>query len=280
MMETEVELSMVPGTFGEGSIEAIRKYASDIASLYDKEKEVTEENLKDAESDLAAIRKVYNGYETERKTRHDEYEKPYDEWLAKYRDAIAPVSEVIEDLAGKVKSVKANQEAQRITFINDMILRDADDIRKGLAETVKSNPALWDRVCKKSYYNKSGSQVKNTEEWRSSLLGISRDLDVISTSSTRDQLMVSYLRTGDLSLAIQDADETRRRLATVSNETKQEKEPEKLVLEIPEESEIEPNDLKNAKALRWIVGPKWKIRLLFKAGGMLGLTFANYEEKR
>ena len=227
-----------------------------------------------------------------------EWNRPYEEWEVQYKDAIAELDSTISDIAGKVKAVEDDQEAKRITSINDMILKDANDIRPGLADIVKDNSVLWAKVCKPDYYNKTGSIIKNTEAWRTALLGISRDIDVISTNPDSEQLTISYMNLGDLALAIQKVEENKKRLAVLEQQRAAQEERNKRIQEntpIPDPEDIEPTimkvpvpnermvdaaDLKAAKALRWIIGPRWKIKVLFKVAMTLGLTIANYEEKR
>ena len=260
--------------------------------------QVTEESLKSAKETLASYRKLKTSLEDERKRIKREWNRPYEEWEVQYKDAIAELDSTISDIAGKVKAVEDDQEAKRITSINDMILKDADDIRPGLADIVKDNPVLWANVCKPNYYNKTGSLIKNTEAWRAALLGISRDIDVISNSPDKEQLTINYMNLGDLALAIQKVEENKKRLAVLEQQRAAQEERNKRIQEntpIPDPEDIEPTimkvpvpnermvdaaDLKAAKALRWIIGPKWKIKVLFKVAMTLGLTIAQYEETR
>ena len=259
--------------------------------------QVTEESLKSAKETLASYRKLKTSLEDERKRIKREWNKPYEDWEVQYKDAIAELDSTISDIAGKVKAVEDDQEAKRITSINDMILKDANDIRPGLADIVKNNSVLWAKVCKPNYYNKTGSLIKNTEAWRTALLGISRDFDVISTSPDSEQLTISYMNLGDLALAIQEVEENKKRLAVLEQQRAAQEErkriqettpiidtvdiePTIMEVRVPNENTVDPADLKAAKALRWIIGPKWKIKVLFKFAMTLGLTIANYEEKR
>ena len=297
MEDLEVKFTTEVGTISCSPFDEIRTWVAS-AVEGNENLQVTEESLKFAKETLASYRKLKTSLEDERKRIKREWNRPYEEWEVQYKDAIAELDSTISDIAGKVKAVEDDQEAKRITSINDMILKDADDIRPGLADIVKDNPVLWANVCKPNYYNKTGSLIKNTEAWRAALLGISRDIDVISNSPDKEQLTINYMNLGDLALAIQKVEENKKRLAVLEQQRAAQEERNKRIQEntpIPDPEDIEPTimkvpvpnermvdaaDLKAAKALRWIIGPKWKIKVLFKVAMTLGLTIAQYEETR
>ena len=297
MEDLEVKFTTEVGQISCSPFDAIRTWVAS-AVEGNENLQVTEESLKSAKETLASYRKLKTSLEDERKRIKREWNRPYEEWEVQYKDAIAELDSTISDIAGKVKAVEDDQEAKRITSINDMILKDADDIRPGLADIVKDNPVLWANVCKPNYYNKTGSLIKNTEAWRAALLGISRDIDVISNSPDKEQLTINYMNLGDLALAIQKVEENKKRLAVLEQQRAAQEERNKRIQEntpIPDPEDIEPTimkvpvpnermvdaaDLKAAKALRWIIGPKWKIKVLFKVAMTLGLTIAQYEETR
>ena len=102
---------------------------------------------------------------------------------------------------------------------------------------------------------------------------------------------------GDLALAIQKVEENKKRLAVLEQQRAAQEErnriqentpiadpediePTVMKVLVPAERMVDAADLKVAKALRWIIGPKWKIKVLFKFAMTLGLTIAQYEEKR
>ena len=297
MEDLEVKFTTEVGTISCSPFDAIRTWVAS-AVEGNENLQVTEESLKSAKETLASYRKLKTSLEDERKRIKREWNRPYEEWEVQYKDAIAELDSTISDIAGKVKAVEDDQEAKRITSINDMILKDANDIRPGLADIVKDNSVLWAKVCKPNYYNKTGSIIKNTEAWRTALLGISRDIDVISNSPDKEQLTINYMNLGDLALAIQKVEENKKRLAVLEQQRAAQEERNKRIQEntpIPDPEDIEPTimkvpvpnermvdaaDLKAAKALRWIIGPKWKIKVLFKVAMTLGLTIAQYEETR
>ena len=297
MEDLEVRFTTEVGTISCSPFDAIRTWVAS-AVKGNENLQVTEESLKSAKETLASYRKLKTSLEDERKRIKREWNRPYEEWEVQYKDAIAELDSTISDIAGKVKAVEDDQEAKRITSINDMILKDANDIRPGLADIVKDNPVLWANVCKPNYYNKTGSLIKNTEAWRAALLGISRDIDVISNSPDKEQLTINYMNLGDLALAIQKVEENKKRLAVLEQQRAAQEERNKRIQEntpIPDPEDIEPTimkvpvpnermvdaaDLKAAKAIRWIIGPKWKIKVLFKFAMTLGLTIAQYEETR
>ena len=162
MEDLEVRFTTEVGTISCSPFDAIRTWVAS-AVKGNENLQVTEESLKSAKETLASYRKLKTNLEDERKRIKREWNRPYEEWEVQYKDAIAELDSTISDIAGKVKAVEDDQEAKRITSINDMILKDANDIRPGLADIVKDNPVLWANVCKPNYYNKTGSLLSRTQ---------------------------------------------------------------------------------------------------------------------
>lgn len=296
MKELELEIQMVPGTCDTNSIEEIKSYAAEVVALYKEDAVVTSENVAEMKKDLASLRKLTKTANDEKIAKHNEYEKPYDEWLAQFKEAMAPLYDLIEQMAKKVKAYEDTEESKRIAEVESAILLDAENISKGLGDFCKNNPVLWALVSKPSYYNKSTSRIKSSEEWRTTLLSITRDLEVIKTNEDSDQLYLAYMDCGNLALAMQEVADNKKKLAVLAQQKaaaeerarlEAEKptvdivdiEPQVIEVKVPNENTVDPSDLKMGKALRWICGPKWKIKVLFKVGATLGLTFASYEEK-
>lgn len=298
MEDLEVRFTTEVGTISSSPFDEIRSWVA-VAVEGNENLQVTEESLKSAKETLASYRKLKTSLEDERKRIKREWNKPYEDWEVQYKDAISSLDETILDIAGKVKAIEDEQEAKRITSINDMILKDANDIKTGMAEVLKGNTVLWHKVCKPNYYNKSGSLIKNQEAWRTAILGISRDLEVIETNPDREMLYQSYMNCGELSIALQEVDETKKNIERINQQRKAAEErkrleaevsssnvdivdiePEILELRVPNENAVDPADLKQAKALRWIVGPKWKIKVLFKAAASLGLKVYDPKQEK
>lgn len=75
---------------------------------------VTEENLQESKSTLANLRKAETALEDERKRCRKEWEKPYKDWEARYKEAIEPLQGVIALMSNEVYGIEAEAECKRI----------------------------------------------------------------------------------------------------------------------------------------------------------------------
>ena len=276
---------------------AIKAWALKVKAYLDTI-DVTATTKKDAKAILSDARKLYTLCEDQRKAAKATINRFYSEVFEPgYRDAIEPLVECIDRLSSDIKALDEQEAEARRQEIKDTILADADNLKKGLSSFIDDGSVLWAKVCKPSFFNKSCSRIKATEEWRNAIIEIIHDLEVIEASEDKAQLMQAYRNNGNLALSMQEVADAKKALAVMAQQKAASEERERIqattpvidhvdieptVLEVtvPNENTVDPAELKTAKALRWIVGPKWKIKLLFKVGAMLGLTFANYEEKR
>lgn len=167
---------------------------------------VTEENVGDAKETLADLRKLEKKLEDERKRIKGIWNEPYDRFEKEYKEKTGLLDAAITNLAKQVKDIEtAAKNAKRDSVIS-AIMKRATDFRAGFNKLLEENPALWNRVWKEEYTNKSASNTKTEKEYTDALLSIHNDLKVIDTMENRDIILQTYYRTANLSAALGEAE--------------------------------------------------------------------------
>lgn len=232
---------------------------------------VTEDNIAQAKADLADMRKVFNALEDERKNVKRTWAAPYMAWEAQYKEAVDKLSGLIETMGGEVKALEAEQEEKRVNYRKNLLLNDACSFERGFDNLVEDNPALWNRVWKKEYANKSVSENKIQGEWRQALRDVQTDLEMVRTYVESAALMPLFLQTGSVAQAMQKLYESRKAMKTVEPPREPEKAPEVETLTVTLPLHPEEGELKMAQARRAFRGPLYKVRALVEFAEKLGL---------
>lgn len=210
-MEEKKELS-VSFTADVGTIETdqfprIKDWVSQITEPY-RNAIVSKDSVRAAKDDLANLRKLQTKLEDERKRIKKLWNAPYTMWEEGYKDAVAGLAEAISNLDVQVKSFTEAEKAEAAEAVRAAILQDAHDFGLDVEMFVKNNPAVFDRICKDEYSNKSFSRNKATAEWRDALRQVQTDLEQIGN----DDLLVSfYAESGNLGLAMKKLAEVKAR---------------------------------------------------------------------
>lgn len=181
---------------------------------------VTEDQLKFAKKDLAALRKVKEALESERKRAKAIIMAPYDEFEAMYKEAIASLSSAINGIDAQVKEIEAQAKEERRKAIVEMIRKEA---REGFGESFLAHvdkPEVIGWLFDPKWLNASASDNAVRLALRERLLQIHRDLDCIAKMPNEGAgsaaAVEEYYRTGSLSAALdrkRRVDETVARLA-------------------------------------------------------------------
>lgn len=277
-MNLEVRFTTEVGTINEQPFEDIKEWIA-LAVQENKEMIISLDNVKEGKEIVAKYRKLRTSLEDERKRIKKEWNKPYEAWETKYKDSIAALDETINGLSSQIREIEDREEEKRVEAINAEILKDAKNIRRGLDEILQTSQALWSKVCKTTYYNKSCSRIKSTEEWRVALSTISRDLDVINESEDKDTLFQSYIKTADLAASMQEVKGAKKIAASSITPTATVKEAEIAVtktfttisIPVPAPDKVSAEEAKTVRANRVYIGPRYKIMLLLKFAEELGL---------
>lgn len=289
MENLEVRFTTEVGTINEQPFEDIKEWIA-LAVQENQEMVISLDNVKEGKEIVAKYRKLRTSLEDERKRIKKEWNKPYEAWETKYKDSISALDETINSLSSQIREIEDREEEKRVEAINALILKDAKDIRRGLDEILQTSNALWNKVCKTTYYNKSCSRIKSTEEWRVALSTISRDLDVINESEDKDTLFQSYIKTADLAASMQEVKEAKKMAAAASScipptaivndePVAPPKEPDYITIPVPPAEYVSAEEAKIVRANRIYIGPRYKIMLLLKFAEELGLEIQKPEIK-
>ena len=197
---------------------------------------VSASNLPEAKDTLAKLRKLDKALEDERKRIKKEWLKPYEEFEDTYKTKKEALTRAITTLASDVSDVERDIDNYKRNGLTLNIQKDADSMRVGLGDLVKDNPALWSRVWSESYLNKTMSNTKVCETYRTALRDIMTELETIEASEDREKLLQAYYRLGNLTLAlaeVQKFKELEKKFKTKTEEIK----PVEEVKEEPKEEE-------------------------------------------
>lgn len=219
MNQLELNLSAEVGTIEYGDITNLPSYIHSYLKALMPEIEcgivppgaVTKENVADAKKTLADLRKLEEKLEDERKRIKGIWNEPYDRFEKEYKEKTGLLDAAITNLAKQVKDIEtADANKKRAQTIAD-IKKRATDYRKGFDTLLEQYPALWKKVWKDSYANKSTSTSKTVAEYTQALLAIHSDLKTIEIMDNRDSILQAYYRTGSLGEAIHEAEEYKAR---------------------------------------------------------------------
>ncbi len=197
---------------------------------------ITSDTLDKGKKTLACLRAFDKGLEEGRKDVKKRWNRVYDIFNQIYESNKVDLTRTITNLDSDVKAVETDiSNSKRNGFTLD-IQKDADSMRVGLGDLVKDNPALWSRVWSESYLNKTMSNTKVCETYRTALRDIMTELETIEASEDREKLLQAYYRLGNLTLAlaeVQKFKELEKKFKTKTEEIK----PVEEVKEEPKEEE-------------------------------------------
>lgn len=182
---------------------------------------VTLDNLEATRKVLAKLNKIYKQSEDTRKSGKSIINKPYDYMNSIYKEKTYLIVSAIEALKSQVAIFDKTDEEVKMKAIREDILKRAKDYNKDLPELLDKYPALYDKVFKKEFLNKTMSDTKMQESIMSSLASISAILKTLDGEKDSADLKAVYFETGDLSTALQkrqSMDEARAMIARMSGE--------------------------------------------------------------
>lgn len=165
---------------------------------------VTAENLTEAKDIRADLNKLSKKLNAERIRIHDVWEKPYEDFKSQFDKKTALLDAAITSLGLQIKKIEdADKNRKRDSVIAD-IKKRATDYRVGFDKLLEEHEALWKRVWKDSYGNKTASDSKTQAEYTLNLLCIHDELKTIEKMPNSENILQAYYRLGDLSKAIQE----------------------------------------------------------------------------
>ena len=285
----EINFSADVGTISSESFDTLKEWI-DLNTVRYEGMEVTEENLPEVKKDLAEMRKVFDRLEEERKNIKRKWDAPYKVWETLYKNATAKLTGLIEDISVRQRALDDEIEKRRVEVVIALVTKDANDQRKGLGSVIRQNPALWNRVWKKEYGNKTASMNKNQLEWRQSIREVVKDLEIVETSAHVLQVMPVFLSTGSLAESMKAHQEFQKSMKAMDVKAVADEPPMDMFGALEPEPEPQPKkkpgvieyvvavaenpteeDMRPAQGKRAFRGPMYKVKALLEFAEMLGL---------
>ena len=184
---------------------------------------VTPDQARFAKSDLAMLRKVKTQLEDERKRAKTIIMKPYVDFEALYKDAVASLDSAIAGIDGQLKAIEAMQKNARRKELLDFIMKEAGDIG---GESVVMRLERQDVIgwfFDEKWLTASSSMTSVKTAIREKLVTVDRDIQCIVKTANTSLAFDTYYRTGSLSAALEAdrrAAEEAKRLKAIEGEKK------------------------------------------------------------
>ncbi len=166
---------------------------------------VTIENYAEAKKVMAKLNSLDDKLNAERIRIHNLWEEPYDAFKKEFDEKTALLTAAIFSLKNQLKAIDEAQKTAKRDALVAEIKKKATDYRVGFDKLLESSEALWNRVWKKEYSNKSLSTTKIQAEYTLNLLSIHDELKTIEKMPNSESILQAYYREGDLSKAIREA---------------------------------------------------------------------------
>lgn len=184
---------------------------------------VTPDQARFAKSDLAMLRKVKTQLEDERKRAKSIIMKPYTDFEALYKDAVASLDRAIAGIDAQVKAIDASQKDARRKELMDFIMKSAADISgESLVMRLERQDVMgW--FFDEKWLNSSTSMSSVKASISEKLVTVDRDIQCIVKTANTPLAFDTYYRTGSLSAALEAdrrAAEEAKRLKAIEEERK------------------------------------------------------------
>ena len=211
--EISIRLNAEVGTISYGDIaklpEYIRAYIKKLMPKCESgvvpSGAVTAENYAEAKNVRADLNKMNDRLNADRMRIKKQWEKPYDDFKKQFDEKTGLLTAAISNLGMQIQSVETAEKEKKTTRITSEIMKKATDYRAGFDKLLEEHPSLWSKVWKDAYGNKSYADTKIQLEYTEALLAIHDELKTIETMPDSDSIMQAYYRSGDLSKAINEA---------------------------------------------------------------------------
>ena len=203
----------------------------------------TEDTIKDAKKDRAALNKLRTAFEDERKRIKRQCMAPYEQFETQVKELIALIDEPIRLIDAQIKEVEEQKKAQKRKDIEELF----DSIGFQLFVTLDK---IWDD----KWLNATVSMSRIEEQMKSRMYQIGEDIAVIQKLPEFSfEAMEVYKKTMDLNKAIQEGqrladiqkrkvayEEEQRRKAEEERRRRLEEENSRPVPAAPEEQKASP----------------------------------------
>ena len=181
----------------------------------------TEEQLKDAKADRAALNKFKDAIEAERKKIKAKHLEPYERFEADVKEVLALIDKPIGLIDGQIKNFEEQKKEEKKKLIEDFYNTNIGDYFILFPLVSFFNPKWLNATYKLTdIYNEIGAEIKKFQD----------DLKVISDLKTpfEEQIKDKYIQTHDLSSALAEnarLEKQKQALAEIEAKKKADAEP-------------------------------------------------------
>lgn len=227
--EVITDLTVMNPQHIETNFDEVRDWLAKVTEPYTK-MVVTEDAISDAKKNLAALRKVKDQIEVQRKAVKKEWMKPYEEFERDKAKVLTGIlDEAIANIDGQVKDYDARRKEQKLQELKDYFDQEASRYR--VEEYLE-----WNLIRNPKWAN-AGFSVEDAEnEISERIINAARDVDYITGTDSPfvAAMLIEYRRSRDLRealavetrlRAVQEAEE-RRKAQAVAETFQTEEEPE------------------------------------------------------
>lgn len=157
----------------------------------------TEENIADAKKDRAALRKLRDAFDTERKRIKKLCMEPYDKFEKQVKEVMVLIDEPIQLIDSQIKEVEEQRRVEKKGEILELYRENIGTLQGMLP---------FEKVFKPEYLNVSKSMKSIREEILNMIQSVNTDLDTIESLESKYELQIKdmYLKTFDLSMAMRE----------------------------------------------------------------------------
>lgn len=161
---------------------------------------VTEDSIKGAKGDKAALNKLKTALEDRRKDIKREYLRPFDEFEVKVKELVSMIDAPVQAIDGQIKAFDEQKKAEKKAEIEAFYAESVGDL-----STILPLEKVWDSRWLNTTYKIADIQQEITDRTAK----VSNDIGVIKGMrlDCETQVMDTYLRTLDMSAAL--AEKTR-----------------------------------------------------------------------
>lgn len=177
----------------------------------------TEDSIKEAKTDRATLNKFKDTIETRRKEIKKQCLKPYDEFEARIKEIVAMIDKPILAIDGQVKAFEQAKKDEKMASIK----RFYNENIGGLADLIS-----FDRIYNPRWMNATYKEATIQEEMTSLFNQVDSDLGVIAELKSEYELQIkdTYLKSFDLSAALQEKTRLEERAAKLAEYKRQQEE--------------------------------------------------------
>jgi len=177
----------------------------------------SESSIKDARSDRANLNKFKDAIETRRKEIKKQCLKPYEDFEAKVKEIVAMIDQPILAIDGQIKAFEQAKKDEKTETIKGFYADSAGDLTELVPFNKIFNPRWLNITCKAPEIQKEITEL---------FAKIETDLKVITELQSEYELQIkdTYLRSFDLTAALQEKKRLEEQAARLAEHKRQQEE--------------------------------------------------------